>query len=36
MSGGDVNDLLDWLHPPTWQEDFSQSDIKTLRALGIK
>jgi len=36
MSGGDVNDLLDWLHPPTWKEDFSQSDIKTLRALGIK
>lgn len=36
MGGGEIRDLLDWLHPPTWQEDFARSDIATLRALGIK
>lgn len=36
MSGGDIQELLDWLHPPEWQEDFSDADVKTLRALGIK
>lgn len=36
MSGADMQDLIDWLQPPDWQADFSQSDVNTLRALGIK
>lgn len=36
MRGGQIQPLLDWLHPPEWAEDFAQSDINTLRALGIK
>ena len=36
MRGGEMQPLLDWLHPPEWAEDLSQSDINTLRALGIK
>lgn len=35
-SGGDIQDKLDWLQPPEWQAEFSQSDVNTLRALGIK
>jgi len=36
MSGGEIQPLLDWLHPPTWSDGLEQSDINTLRALGIK
>ncbi|MDD2728325.1 hypothetical protein [Malikia sp.] len=36
MSGTNVQGLIDWLHPPQWQDDLSQADINTLRALGIK
>lgn len=35
MAGGDVNERLDWLHPPEWQDDLEQADITTLKALGI-
>ena len=35
MSRGDMQELIDWLHPPEWQEDFSAADIATIRALGI-
>jgi hypothetical protein len=35
MAGGEINDLIDWLHPPTWQEDLGQADIATMRAFGI-
>lgn len=35
MGGGDIQDKIDWLHPPTWQEDFSSADLRTMRALGI-
>lgn len=34
-SGGKIDELLDWLQPPVWQEDFSAADIATIRALGI-
>ena len=36
MSGADTQGLIDWLQPPDWQADFSQADVNTLRALGIK
>jgi hypothetical protein len=35
MGGGEVQDKIDWLHPPTWQEELSSADVQTLRALGI-
>lgn len=35
MKGGDIQDKLDWLHPPKWQDDFSAADIRTMRALGV-
>lgn len=35
MAGGNIQDKLDWLHPPHWQADLSTSDTQTLRALGI-
>lgn len=34
--GADTQGLIDWLQPPDWQADFSQADVNTLRALGIK
>ena len=36
MAGGDVQERLDWLQPPTWTEGFSGADLRTLRALGLK
>lgn len=36
MAGGEIKDKLDWLHPPTWQADFAQSDLQTLKAFGIR
>jgi hypothetical protein len=33
--GGEIQDKIDWLHPPTWQEEFNSADVQTLRALGI-
>lgn len=34
--GGEIQPLLDWLHPPEWATGLAQSDINTLRALNIK
>lgn len=33
--GGRVEDMLDWLQPPAWQEGMSAADVATLRAFGI-
>jgi hypothetical protein len=35
MGGGDIDEYLQWLQPPVWQEDLSTADIRTMRALGI-
>ncbi len=36
MSGADINDLLDWLHPPAAAEGLSEADLRTLKAFGIR
>ena len=35
IGGGDIQDKLDWLHPPEWQEELSSADVQTMRAFGI-
>lgn len=35
QGGGKIDDLLDWLQPPAWQDELSDADISTLKALGI-
>lgn len=35
MGGGEIQDKLDWLHPPQWSEELSAADVQTMRALGI-
>lgn len=36
MGGADINDLLDWLHPPPAAEGLSDADLRTLKAFGIR
>lgn len=36
MAGGSLQEKLDWLQPPTWQQDFSDSDLKTLQTFGLR
>jgi len=36
MAGGSLQEKLDWLQPPAWQQDFSASDLQTLKTLGIR
>jgi hypothetical protein len=36
MSGGDMQELLDWLQPPPCYAGMQQSDINTMRALGVR
>lgn len=36
MSGGEVSDLLEWLQPRPDVKDWTQADINTFKALGIK
>lgn len=33
--GAKIDDLIDWLQPPAWQEGMSAADVSTLRAFGI-
>lgn len=35
MSGGNIEDRLNWLQPPDWDVDFETADIRTMKALGI-
>lgn len=35
MGGGEVQERLDWLQPPSWASDYSSADIRTLRAFGL-
>ena len=38
MSGGDMNELLEWLSPPEYiaSGEYSAADIATFKALGAK
>lgn len=35
MAGGDINERINWLHPPDWHEDFDAVDLKTIKAFGL-
>lgn len=36
IGGGDVRELLDWLHPSPAAEGLSAADLRTLNAFGIR
>lgn len=36
MAGGDIQERLDWLQPPSWASEYSSADLRTIRALGFK
>lgn len=36
MAGGDIQEILDWLQPPAWASDYSDADLRTLRAFGLR
>ncbi len=39
MSGADIENMLDWLHPQyndAAESEFSDADMNTFKALGIK
>lgn len=39
MSGGDIEQMLEWLHPQYSQslnDEFGESDMQTFKAFGVK
>lgn len=36
FSGGEISDLIEWLHPRPQSKEWNQSDINTFKAFGIK
>jgi hypothetical protein len=36
MSGGDIGERLEWLQPEPVPEGLDASDLRTMKALGIK
>lgn len=36
MRGGDINDLIDYLHPPHVPDGMSEGDMSIFKAFGIK
>jgi hypothetical protein len=36
FSGGDISNLLEWLQPKPETKDWTQADLNTFKAMGIK
>jgi hypothetical protein len=36
MVGGDMDARLRWLQPEPWTADYSEADIRTMAAFGVK
>jgi hypothetical protein len=36
MSGGDVQERLDWLRPDAAADGWSEADLRTMKAFGVK
>lgn len=35
MAGGDVKQMLEWLHPDYSESEYSDEDLRTFKALGV-